>query len=217
MVGVSKTGVKQIRLTNFRSYDAMNLVLDDALEPVILTGHNGAGKTNVLEAVSFLTAGKGLRGARLADVAKRTGDNLLVADGDVIKLPARWSVSAKVQTINGEVQIGTGTVDGSERRQIRIDGTPVSKQATLGEVFRCLWLTPAQDRLFCGDPASRRRFLDRLVQAFDPTHATRTSEYNTAFKQWSHLLREGRYDTAWLSALEKQMALSKEVKAQILL
>lgn len=208
MVGVSKTGVKQIRLTNFRSYDAMNLVLDDALEPVILTGHNGAGKTNVLEAVSFLTAGKGLRGARLADVAKRTGDNLLVADGDVIKLPARWSVSAKVQTINGEVQIGTGTVDGSERRQIRIDGTPVSKQATLGEVFRCLWLTPAQDRLFCGDPASRRRFLDRLVQAFDPTHATRTSEYNTAFKQWSHLLREGRYDTAWLSALEKQMALS---------
>ena len=208
MVGVSKTGVKQIRLTNFRSYDAMNLVLDDALEPVILTGHNGAGKTNVLEAVSFLTAGKGLRGARLADVAKRTGDDLLVADGDVIKLPARWSVSAKVQTINGEVQIGTGTVDGSERRQIRIDGNPVSKQATLGEVFRCLWLTPAQDRLFCGDPASRRRFLDRLVQAFDPTHATRTSEYNTAFKQWSHLLREGRYDTTWLSALEKQMALS---------
>ena len=162
----------------------------------------------MLEAVSFLTAGKGLRGARLADVAKRTGDDLLVADGDVIKLPARWSVSAKVQTINGEVQIGTGTVDGSERRQIRIDGNPVSKQATLGEVFRCLWLTPAQDRLFCGDPASRRRFLDRLVQAFDPAHATRTSEYNAAFKQWSHLLREGRYDTAWLSALEKQMALS---------
>ncbi len=208
MTVLSKTGVKQIRLTNFRSYDAMNLVLDDALEPVILTGHNGAGKTNVLEAVSFLTAGKGLRGARLADVAKRTGDDLLVSDGDVIKLPARWSVSAKVKTINGEVQIGTGTVDGSERRQIRIDGAPVSKQATLGEVFRCLWLTPAQDRLFCGDPASRRRFLDRLVQAFDPAHATRTSEYNAAFKQWSHLLREGRYDTAWLSALEKQMALS---------
>ncbi len=208
MTVLSKTGVKQIRLTNFRSYDAMNLVLDDALEPVILTGHNGAGKTNVLEAVSFLTAGKGLRGARLADVAKRTGDDLLVSDGDVIKLPARWSVSAKVKTINGEVQIGTGTVDGSERRQIRIDGAPVSKQATLGEVFRCLWLTPAQDRLFCGDPASRRRFLDRLVQAFDPAHAMRTSEYNAAFKQWSHLLREGRYDTAWLSALEKQMALS---------
>ena len=74
MVGVSKTGVKQIRLTNFRSYNAMNLVLDGVLEPVILTGHNGAGKTNVLEAVSFLTAGKGLRSARLADEAKRTGD-----------------------------------------------------------------------------------------------------------------------------------------------
>lgn len=207
MAGLSKTGVKQIRLTNFRSYDAMNLVLDDALEPVVLTGHNGAGKTNVLEAVSFLTAGKGLRGARLSDVAKRSSD-ASVTDGEIVRLPARWSVSAKVQTVSGEAQIGTGTIDGSERRQIRIDGNSVAKQAILGEVFRCLWLTPAQDRLFCGDPASRRRFLDRLVQAFDPAHATRTSEYNSAFKQWSLLLREGRYDTTWLKALENQMALN---------
>lgn len=205
---LEKTGVCHIRLTNFRSYSSMDLSLGESFEPVILTGHNGAGKTNVLEAVSFLTAGRGLRSARLSDVARRSGVDLLMTDEDVVRLPSRWSVSAKVRMDGRDIQIGTGTIDGSDRRQIRIDGKQITKQAQLGEVFRCLWLTPAQDRLFCGDPVSRRRFLDRLVQAFDPAHATRTSEYNAAFKQWSHLLKEGRYDAVWLASLEKQLAMN---------
>ncbi len=235
MQGMKKTGILQMRLTNFRSYGTLNLTLDSGLQPVVLTGHNGAGKTNILEAVSFLSPGRGLRGARLCDVAKREDadlyafasggenddgfDDETVADmlppslvgmpeSKAAKLPVRWSVSAQVVTPNGVVQVGTGTVDGTRRRQVRIDGKTVTKQATLGDVFRCLWLTPAQDRLFCGDPVSRRRFLDRLVQAFDPDHAVRTSEYNAAFKQWSCLLREGRYDGAWLAGLERQMAMN---------
>lgn len=201
-----KTGIKQLRLTNFRSYESLDLVLSDEMRPVVLTGCNGAGKTNILEAVSFLAPGRGLRSARLNDVARNT-DKVLLRD-TVITLPPRWSVSAKIKTVSGEVTVGTGTIDGSERRQIRIDGKNSVKQSELGQVVRCLWLTPAQDRLFCGDPISRRRFLDRLVQAFDATHATRLSDYNTAFKQWSCLLREGRYETSWLAALEEQMVLT---------
>ncbi len=201
----AKTGLLNLRLTNFRSYAYLNLTLDDSLVPIVLTGHNGAGKTNVLEAVSFLTMGKGLRSARLSDVGKRSNPESLL-NADVIQLPERWSVSAQVQNKDGVYQIGTGTIDGSERRQIRIDGKNIAKQSELGRILRCLWLTPAQDRLFCGDPQARRRFLDRLVQAFDASHATRLTEYNTAFKQWSCLLREGRFDDGWLSGLEKQMA-----------
>ncbi len=200
----SKSGIHQLRLTNFRSYSFLNMDLSSSFEPVILTGHNGAGKTNILEAISFLTPGKGLRSARLSDVAKRdVEENLL--DKDIKTLPARWSISAKVSAQENETQIGTGTVDGSDRRQVRIDGKNTSKQSDLGRYFRCLWLTPAQDRLFCGDPQSRRRFLDRLVQAFDETHAQRLSEYNSVFKQWSCLLREGRFDDRWLSGLEEQL------------
>lgn len=202
MNGIQKTGICQLRLTQFRSYESAVLTLNPSFEPVVLTGHNGAGKTNILEAVSFLTPGRGLRSARLADVARRTDD--IVPDG-VDVLPARWSVTATVQAPYGRVVVGTGTVDGSERRQVRIDGKTASKQSDLGQVFRCLWLTPAQDRLFCGDPVARRRFLDRLVQAFDAQHANRLSDYNAAFKQWSCLLREGRFDPAWLEGLEQQM------------
>ncbi len=178
--------------------------LSSSFEPVILTGHNGAGKTNILEAISFLTPGRGLRSARLSDVAKREADSFL-SEKDVAVLPARWSVSARICSLNSETQIGTGTVDGSERRQVRIDGKSTSKQSDLGRFFKCLWLTPAQDRLFCGDPQARRRFLDRLVQAFDEMHAQRLSEYNSVFKQWSCLLREGRFDDRWLSSLEEQL------------
>ncbi len=201
MTAVQKTGLLNLRLTQFRSYESASLALSPAFEPVVLTGHNGAGKTNILEAVSFLAPGRGLRSARLSDVARRDES----APYDVDTLPPRWSVSATVQTPHDVVTVGTGTVDGSERRQIRIDGKPAVKQSELGQVLRCLWLTPAQDRLFCGDPVSRRRFLDRLVQAFDDQHANRLSDYNAAFKQWSCLLREGRSDPSWLSALEQQM------------
>lgn len=203
MALIQKTGILQLRLTQFRSYETASLQLNPSFEPVVLTGHNGAGKTNILEAISFLTPGRGLRSAKLSDVAHRSDMTEAISGVDV--LPPRWSISAVVQTPTEKVSVGTGTVDGSERRQVRIDGKTASKQSDLGQVLRCLWLTPAQDRLFCGDPVSRRRFLDRLVQAFDGQHANRLSDYNAAFKQWSCLLREGRWDSAWLDALEQQM------------
>lgn len=190
-----KTGILRLRLTNFRSYDFLELKLPENFMPVLLSGHNGAGKTNILEAISLLTPGRGLRSIHLSDVARRMGE-------DIHPL---WSVSAEVMSPFGISKIGTGMVEGSERRQVRIDGKTTSKQSDLGAVFRCLWLTPAQDRLFCGDPAARRRFLDRIVSAFDPSHATRLSDYNAALKEWNALVRTGRLDNAWLDGLETQL------------
>lgn len=194
-MALTKTGILHLRLTNFRSYDFLDLTLPSDFQPVLLAGHNGAGKTNILEAISLLTPGKGLRSVRLSDVARRMGE-------DVHPL---WSVAAEVQSPLGISKIGTGMVEGSERRQVRIDGRTTSKQAELGEVFRCLWLTPAQDRLFCGDPAARRRFLDRIVATFDPNHANRLADYNAALKEWNALVREGRGDNVWLDSLETQL------------
>lgn len=190
-----KTGLERLRLTNFRSYPSLDLSFGASGKPVALCGANGVGKTNVLEAISYLTAGRGLRSARLSDLARRMGD-------DVYPL---WSVAADIYTPTGNHKIGTGMVAGHERRQIRIDGKTTTKQSDLADVFRCLWLTPAQDRLFCGDPNARRRFLDRIVQAFDPNHANRLTDYSSALKQWLCLLREGRMDNVWLNGLENQL------------
>lgn len=190
-----KTGISRLRLSNFRSYAALDMFFGESGRPVAFHGPNGAGKTNILEAISYLTAGRGLRGARLSDIGHRMGD-------DIHPL---WTVTANLYSPFGTHIVGTGMVEGAERRQIRIDGKSTTHQSDLANVFRCLWLTPAQDRLFCGDPVARRRFLDRIVQAFDPIHASRLSDYQAALKQWLCLLREGRSDPYWLKSLEQQL------------
>jgi DNA replication and repair protein RecF len=189
-------GVVRLTLTDVRSYAHLRLETD--LRPVVLTGANGAGKTNLLEAVSFLAPGRGLRRARLSDVTRHG------ARGGGL---GAWGVAATVETPFGAVDIGTGREAGvSDRRVLRINGAPARSQADLGEIVSMIWLTPAMDRLFTDAPGGRRRFLDRLVYGLDPHHAGRLSAYETALRQRARLLRDGVTDGAWFAALEDTMA-----------
>jgi len=176
---------------------------------VVLTGENGAGKTNLLEAVSFLVPGTGLRGARLSDVARRAPGDPLDAE------PRPWAVAAIIEAGDGPVDIGTGLApDGAAgaqaRRTVRIDGETARGQAALGERLTALWLTPDMQRLFGDGPSARRRFLDRLVFAYDPAHSGRVKGYENAMRERARLLRQAeatgrRADPAWLAALESTM------------
>ncbi|MTJ82525.1 MAG: DNA replication/repair protein RecF [Telmatospirillum sp.] len=195
--------VVRLTLSDFRCYSFLRLEADR--RPVVLTGANGAGKTNVLEALSFLVPGRGLRRARIAEVARTEA-----GEG------APWAVAARMERPPGTadrdsgspglVDIGTGREPGSERRLVRIDGQPARSQAALSEVVSALWLTPAMDRLFTEGAGGRRRFLDRLVLSRDPEHAARAGAYDRGLRERARLLREGRYDPAWLTLLEERMA-----------
>ena len=193
-----RVGVTRLVLTDFRNYHEARLTLGTA--PVVLTGHNGAGKTNLLEAVSFLAPGRGLRNAKLAEMDRRSG-------ADEAAWGRGWAVAAVVATFRGTLRIGTGHDPATaERRVVRIDGEPARGQAALAEQLGILWLTPPMDRLFVEGPAGRRRFLDRLVLGLDPTHASRVAAYEHALRERSRLLRDGPRDPAWLTALEEVMA-----------
>jgi DNA replication and repair protein RecF len=193
-----RIGVTRLVLTDFRNYRSARLDLDP--DPVVLTGLNGAGKTNLLEALSFLSPGRGLRNARLGDIDRRDA-------GPAEGAASGWAVAATVATCRGSVRIGTGR-DGAEgeRRTIRIDGESARSQAALGERLGVLWLTPQMDRLFIEGPSARRRLLDRLVLGLDPAHAARVARYEQALRERSRLLRDGSNDPAWLGALEEIMA-----------
>ncbi len=194
-------------MTDFRSYAALALDLD--ARPVVLTGENGAGKTNLLEAVSFLVPGRGLRGARLSEVSRRAPGE--PADAE----PRPWAVAASIDAGNGAFDIGTGLAPdraaaAPERRVVRVDGETRRGQAALGERLAALWLTPDMQHLFNDGAGARRRFLDRLVFAFDPAHSGRLKGYENAMRDRSRLLRracsEGRQpDADWLGALEATM------------
>jgi DNA replication and repair protein RecF len=179
--------VSRLTLTDFRSYASATIEPGPGF--VLLFGENGAGKTNLLEAVSMLTPGRGLRGVALSEMARHGAGGA-------------WAVAAKL----ADVDVGTGTLAATpERRQVRINGAPTSVNS-LGERLSVLWLTPAMDRLFTGSAGERRRFLDRLVLAIDPSHAHHSTRYDAAMRARNKLLAEPPWDEAWLGSLELAMA-----------
>ena len=179
--------VNRLTLTDFRSYGSASLDVGEGF--VLLFGENGAGKTNLLETVSMLAPGRGLRGAALSEMARQSGGG-------------GWAVAARL----GDVDIGTGTLASApERRQVRINGAAASVNS-LSEWLSVLWLTPAMDRLFTGSTGERRRFLDRLVLALEPSHAHHSTRYDAAMRARNKLLADERWDDAWLASLEVAMA-----------
>jgi DNA replication and repair protein RecF len=191
----------RLTLSNFRCYEHARI--ETGTKPIVLSGANGAGKTNVLEAVSFLVPGSGLRRAKLSDVGRRDpGARDSGADAGRV-----WAVAADVSSGDYPVRIGTGLENvAGAKRVVHIDGEAQRAQSVLSAHFAVHWLTPQMDRLFLDGSVERRRFLDRLVYGFDPAHAGRISAYNHALRERSKLLADNKMDDAWLSALEDTLA-----------
>lgn len=186
--------VGRISLSHFRNYGDLYLNFEAA--PVVLTGANGSGKTNLLEAISLLVPGRGLRRAALGELQNRESAE-------------PWAVAAELHTAFGPLNIGTGRdpeeSDG-ERRIVHIDGKNARSQNALGEHVAMAWITPDMDRILAEGPSARRKLLDRLVYSFDPAHGARVNRYEKALRERLRLLREGIADAAWLNALEDEMA-----------
>ena len=189
------TRLASLTIQDFRNYDGCRLEID--APKVLLLGENGSGKTNLMEAVSLLAPGRGLRRAKAEHLPRQTTGR---ADG---------AGSARVTSGGETVTLGTGVRADSDgpRRVMRRDGETVS-QAEVGRLFSVSWLTPRMDGIFIDSPGARRRFLDRLVIAFDPAHIGRTNRHEKMLRERTTLLSEGRGDEAWLSAIEASLAES---------
>ena len=185
--------LSKLVVDNFRNYQKAHLQLDSS--SVVLTGPNGAGKTNLLEAISLLAPGRGMRRARREHWPNACSQS------------SHWAVAATVQSADGEVKIGSGvTLDASHAgRVMRLEGQTVS-QTEIGGYIGVSWLAPHMDGIFVDSPSARRRFLDRLVIAFDPAHIGRMARYEKALRQRSILLTEGPGDVSWLQSLEAILA-----------
>lgn len=184
--------ITKLSLANFRCYEGARIEgVSSGL--IVLYGANGAGKTNVLEAISLLTPGRGLRNAALEDMQNKN-------------TPQPFAIAAQVDTLGADIAIGTGLDPAEKKRAVRINGVNAKSQMALADYLSALWLTPQMDRLFIDGASTRRRFFDKLVFTFDPAHAGRVTRYENAMSQRSKLLREDKGDDHWLHALETQMA-----------
>ncbi|MDE1918903.1 MAG: DNA replication/repair protein RecF [Sphingomonadales bacterium] len=189
----------RIRLAWFRNHRNTALVGTGAFN--LLLGENGAGKTNILEAISLFAPGRGLRRAALPDMAGQGGDGA-------------FAVAADLTQPNADpLRIGTGTSpDKPGRRILRVGGAD-TPAVQLGEHLSIFWLTPAMDRLFMDSPSARRRFLDRMVLALEPGHARASARLERALTERNRLLGAPSLpDAQWLTAIETQLA---EAGAQV--
>ena len=187
----------RLALENFRNYPTLQLRLDG--RHVCLHGANGSGKTNLMEAVSMLSPGRGLRGAEFGELVRMS------PEGDAAR---GWALSADVREGDIDRRINLALeIDeqGRSKRIAKLDGVSTA-QADLGELMRIIWLTPAMDRVFAGPAGDRRRFLDRQVMAHFPSHGAFSTAYEKAMRQRNALLERGRADPVWLDALELGMA-----------
>ena len=180
--------IRTLKLIAFRSYARLDL---EVTAPMIaLTGANGAGKTNILEAISLLAPGRGLRRASPTDFARK-------AQG------IGWAVTATLDTPTDPVTLWTGA--GTDARRTAKQDDKATSVLSLGRTARLLWLTPALDRVFVEGPGERRRFLDRMTLSLLPDHAETATRYDRAMRERNRVLKDGG-DPRWLTALEAQMA-----------
>ncbi len=188
--------VRRLTLTNFRNYHAATI--EAGASTMVLVGANGAGKTNLIEAISFLAPGRGLRRATLDEVAFSEGDG-------------SWAVSAEIEGALGLATLGTGIErpggeEAAPARKFRIDREPAPSATAFADHLRVVWLIPAMDGLFAGAPSERRRFLDRMALAVDAEHGSRINALERALRSRNRLLEDPHPDAHWLDAVEHETA-----------
>ena len=179
--------IQRLQLQSFRSYK--NLILEISHSFVVFSGSNGIGKTNIIEAISLFTPGRGLRKAELIELQQHNTN-------------VPWGVSIAID----DYTLGTGvSAVGLKKRVWLINQEPLKSQKILNDILRLFWLTPETDRLFLDTPSTRRQFIDRMIFVLWPEHANTLKIYEHATKERLRLL-ESQADNAWISKIEEHIA-----------
>ena len=183
--------IKSLKLINFRSHSNFGLSLSG--KPLAIIGDNGAGKTNILEAISLLSPGRGMRNSKFSEMVK--DDN---------SMP--WGVNFNILSNGKNYEVSSGLRDNQKGRDIKINSKKVSGSSALPEIILLSWLTPSMDQIFNETPSYRRRFIDRLCAVYEKNHTKNIKIYEKLMAERNSSFKNKALDNVWLDALENQMS-----------
>jgi recombinational DNA repair ATPase RecF len=188
--------LSSLTLQNFRNYTDVQLSFD--ARGAVITGANGAGKTNVLEAIHLLCTGRSQRGATRRDMVRFEQDTCFVrgefrgVEGGRDSISIGFSRSGRLQLVRNNRQLHS-----------------LSQWVGAGAVVS---FGPSDIALVYGAPGQRRRYLDILISQIYPAYLDHLIRYRGAMANRRVLLEQAPHDTLQLQAFEESMALSgKEI------
>lgn len=182
--------IASITLTNFRNHKDFNNSIGEKY--ILIAGSNGVGKTNILEAISLLSPGRGFRNIKFGEIPNKAANS------------NTWSVYTELNENVGGHRLGTGILD-ANKKIFRVNGENLQRQQDILQFIRVVWLTPQMDGLFLDSPSARRKYIDRVTFNFFPEHANNVLHYQYAMRSRNRLLVDNISDDIWLSNLENAM------------
>ncbi len=195
---ISVVRAVKLKLSRFRNYLALDIIADSQYNNIIITGPNGSGKTNILEAISLLVPGRGIRSCKLSDINSNLSEEIY-----------SWYLSSEIESFYGPGIIETwceGNEENKQKRFVRVNNRNIKNHVELSKLISVSWITPQMDQLFIGGTSIRRQYMDRIVQNFELNHAKHLIKYGRYMQERAKLLKGRDYDVDWIRVLENNMA-----------
>lgn len=188
--------VKELQLYNFRNYENQNVVFSEGVN--LFVGNNGSGKTNLLEAIYFLSLAKSYK----------------TNDSNVIKYDSEFSrISATTQTKNRKLDLKV--VVSSKGKKTLVNNQEIRKLSDYIGTINVISFLPEDLMLIKGSPKDRRYFIDVAYGQIDRTYLDELTNYRVLLKQRNELLKklsdENNPDMTLLDIITEQLSKSMEI------
>ena len=184
--------INNIELINFRNFNNYKLSFDKKLN--IFFGLNGCGKTNVLEGISLIDKGRGIRNSNISSLIKNNQNKFLIKS------------NLEIKNNNFDIEIFTENKNDKLKKIIKVNND-LSKESLdfLNQSISYLIFVPEMERIFQTSPFYRRNFLDRLVYTSRNDYNKLINRYRKYLLERTQILQTNQIDNDWLNQIEKEI------------
>ena len=184
--------IEKVTLTNFRSHK--NVSINSSESNVVLFGENGSGKTNILEAISLFSPGRGLRGASNKDLVnvEDSGNSFEIR---ILLKYKNGSVTLHRKFLNFE----------KNENHYLVDDEKINSNELLN-YLKIIWITPIMEKIMLQSNTEKRNFFDRLIFNIEKKHLSNLRKLNKLFKERITLIQNHPTNDEWISIVEEKIA-----------